>query len=286
MVTSRTSSKIVWLVATFSSTMLFVWEFEKQMGFQTNGLKWVVINAIIASLVVVGFWIFLYHAIWGFAKFLKVEGNEPIILVVGAYKDTREWASEKPKEEKERYFKQKANDKVHLEGAHGYLTGLETTRMISQFVYKLRDLTSRKLLVVRDDETPSDAGPLVCFGSSRSNFQSEVFLPSFVKFPDATSLSVTNKIAHTVYSSDENKDYAIVARYKVGSRWAFVCAGIDEEGTIAAGHYLLERWKCLDKFGGSFVQIICCHKSAPDSPEQIQAFVPGQHGDWVFDDRN
>lgn len=285
MVTSQTFSKIKWFVPTFISVIVFIWEIEKELGFQHDGWEWFAMNFLIASVLVLSIYVFFHYADWRFAKFLKAEDEQPVFLVVGAYKDTREWSPEKPKNEKERYFKQKNGSKFPLEGAHGYLTGLETTRMVSQFVYRLRDLTNRRLIVVRDDIMPSEAGPLVCFGSPRSNFQSEAFLPAFIKFADAKSLTVTINSTPMPYFSDNERDYGIVARNKVGDRWAFICAGIDEEGTIAAGYYLLEQWKSLHKYSESFVHIISCTKTSPESPQRFLGFSPGPQGEWLSDSR-
>lgn len=282
MPSDRFSKKVIWWVPTITAVLAFLWELETQIEFSHTGWAMLAINTILALVIVGIIYVFLNRFTWAFDKFLKIGDEEKITIVIASYQNIHRWDATSPKDARERYFKVLNGREVLLEGAHGYLAGMETTRMTTRFAYRLRDLTDHDLVVIADEQPPTGDGPLICFGSPRSNFRSSLFLPTFVEFPNANTLSVTIDGTAMPYSSDDHTDYGIVSRNQMGNRWGFVCAGIDEEGTIAAGFYLLNEWKELNQYQGEFVHIIKCTKKDPEAPSRFLGFSP-VGGVWKSD---
>ena len=114
---------------------------------------------------------------------------------------------------------------------------------------------------------------LISFGSGSSNYLAK-FLEKFAFFQsDASTYSFVGTDALvrnqsglkrpskrnplSYLKSDPGTDYAVVARYAEEGQVFFLCAGIDQAGSIAATQILLNQWRVLLKetHGGDFFYI-------------------------------
>jgi hypothetical protein len=276
-----TSERLKWFGPAWLGTLGSFWLIEEQLKIEP-GWNLFGVNLVVSFLaVLLVFWLLYFHS-KRYAAFLKLADKNTISLVVSAYKDPRPPTSA-------RYYKEMANGQKHnLIGAHGYLTGIDTAKVLASFVTKLREIGSYDIEVVKDGDQLLKAGPVICFGSPSSNFTSEQFLPGGVDFKGPNILDVKLAHSNSTYTSDPESDYGIVAREvrpneDKSQSWGFVCAGIDEEGTIAASVYLLREWKTLKRYQGAFLHCVSCKKRSPEKPQKLSGFSKDANGEWKPD---
>jgi hypothetical protein len=171
-------------------------------------------------------------------------------------------------ETRERYYKQCRNErsegvKKYLTGSREYLVGLKTAKTASLSAFRLGEFPIKDINFVGDEEPRNFEGPIICLGSSTSNCFTEEILGSIR--PGAAVSFTGDKMD---YWSGEFKpshahDYAILVRDKLeDNRTCFVCAGIEEEGTVAVVNYLIRSWKNLPKT--RFIKIFKCDRDSFD----------------------
>lgn len=269
---------------TFLGVLGVIWLLEEQMGIQ-SGWELLLANSLTSIAIVGSIYLVLAVDSWNFNRFLKISKGKSISLILGACKDTREWSRTKPKEEKERYYKLKNGGKYYIEGPHKYITGLETALVVSQFVYRLRDVTNHELRFFADDENTETNGPIFCFGSSRSNLKTEQFLSKdIVEFKGADKLFIKIFKKPNSFVSTDSVDYGVLARVNHQDNWAFIFAGIDEEGTVAASYYFLKQWKRFTRYKTKpFIHIVECKKADRTNPKKMAGYYLSESGVWEAD---
>jgi len=284
MVTRKFSENFKWILGTFVSVLGVIWLVEEQVGIQ-SGTELFLGNSLASIIIVSSIGFILAFDSWTFNRFLKLSNKKSISIIFSACKDTREWSRAMPREKKERYYKIKNGEKDFLEGPHQYVIGLETALLVSQFVYRLRDVTNYELRLKADDENLDGNGPLFCFGSSRSNLKTEQFLPKdIVEFKGADNLILKIFKKPTSFVSTDFVDYGVLARVKHQNHWVFIFAGIDEEGTVGASFYFLQNWKRFTSYKEKpFIHIVECKKGEHMNPKKMAGYFLSRSGIWEAD---
>lgn len=287
MINYLTSERVKWYVTTFIAILAAIWLIENNCGLK-DSLRLLIVNFVLSFIILLVIIYIINYPKRKFEKFMKLSKGDTISLVVPAYQDTRKYDRSKLDEENYRYFKVQDGIERRLVGAHKYLTGIGTATTVAEFSYKLRELTSNNIDLVRDDETINKDGPLICFGSPNSNLLSEKYLrPNVCQFKGPNELECPS-VHRETYKASEKHDYGVLFREnyicKSGKKsWAFICAGIDEEATIASSFYLLNNWKKLDKYKGVFIHIIECDKREPFKSQKKAGGYFDDLGAWVAD---
>lgn len=115
--------------------------------------------------------------------------------------------------------------------------------------------------VIGDEEAfKAVDGPMICLGSPTSNNLTSKglrLLPHGIEI-EFTTNTMKCWLHDQPYTSSDLIDYAILVRVVDEAHVYFVCAGIDEEGTVAAAKFLFSNWQKLPI--SSFVQVFQCDK--------------------------
>ena len=167
------------------------------------------------------------------------------------------------------YYKTNNGDVDVLAGTRGHLTDLETARSAALSVYGLRAF-SLDIDVVGDEAVSDTQGTIVALGSTTSNYVSRRILRSLpgdhpVKF---TVDTLECWLDPAVYRPNATTDYGVLVRYRFGDGVGFVCAGIDEAGTVAVARYLFRKWSDLPK-KKYFVGIFKCDRRSMSVIEDL-----------------
>lgn len=258
-------------VARIASLFVAALGFVVTTASMLGGVGWVPLGECIAVSIAV---CSLYYFAWylpGYRTHLAFFGLSGGVLniLVPSYQNRVPWDAKAPDEQRLRYKKKQGEGERYLEGSHDYVTGLQSTKDAFQFGINLGQATSWDVNLVGDEEnnrwTP---GPLLSLGSPTSNDATDQILKGIPgdHSPTFTTNSLKCWLHPDPYKSDANNDYGVLVRAAHGNRVAFVCAGIDEEGTIAAMRYLLENWRELRKESRKrkkekFISIFGCRKS-------------------------
>ncbi len=276
--------KFKWSITTFLAVLSALHLIESQLGFEIS-LNLALLNFLFAFLLTCLAFLFVQLGEWRFRRFIKLSKKDSVTIVVSGYQNKRKYDPLMPRAHNLRYFKIKNGEQYDLVGAHGYLMGLDTAKVLAKFVYELREFIACEIDVIADDNPISKNGPIICFGSPNSNLQSEKLLPEeLCKFCGSDQM-FCHKLHDTPYTASTVEDFGVLARLPYNnsaedSTWAFICAGIDEEGTVAASHYFLDNWRRLGKQNTAFLHLLRCRKEAPQKPEKIAGFRLSKDGVW------
>lgn len=176
-----------------------------------------------------------------------------IRIVVSSYHHARPFEAEV----KERYYKSDADapgGKRFVRGSREDVVGLITVRSAVfawEQAQKIVGFTV-KLDGDSDAATSSDVQgkTLICLGSPGTNdvaravYKAEGLSQSYLyHFDGAGNLAS----ATATLTANHDWDYATLTKLSSDGAIYFVCAGVDEEGTIAAVSYLLQEWQTLAK---------------------------------------
>lgn len=214
------------------------------------------------------------HAFFGWEKGAKIN------LVIPSYWNRNEY-DPKAQEKEYRYYKKSNGEKTWLIGATTYpLTSTGGTSLACNLTALIACEVTREIEVKGDEEDLRNViGTKICIGSPTSNTLTGKVLNVL---PQNRAITFTSKTMKC-WLSDEpcvattQYDFAILARMKYQSDIHFVCAGIDEEGSVAAGRLLASKWKSLPN--DNFVIVYKVEKNSFDAEECVK--IINQNGEWV-----
>lgn len=276
----------VWPVASAWITSVgILFGISQGLGLQGWGIVGdCLLGAFIPSLLV--FWVY-YKGDLRFQEFFGLSADSGINIILSTYQNRVPYEADGPPEKRERYFKELNGRIIPLVGAQKNLVGLETATTGILSVLELGKLTSHQINVAGDEEESKTVeGPIICLGSPTSNFVTKRILDNLPK--DVEVKFTTDTMSCWIHPQEPYKptkqhDYAVLARTADKARISFICAGIDEEGTVAVTRFLIRNWQTLPK--SQFVQIFQCDRMNCC----VQKKLGGSHidvkqqGIWVSD---
>jgi hypothetical protein len=192
-------------------------------------------------------------------SFFGLDDNSPVNIAIGSYWNIREYDEAAGEQNNMRYFKHDGDSKKRrlLVGAVEHpLTDVGVASEAIQLATHITRSGSYKINLFGDENIPAAIdGPIFCLGSPTSNSTTEVM---FARLPEEFKLSFTTKtlscwVHDQPYASTKTTDFGLLMRRTIDFKVYFVCAGIDEHGTIALSNLLLESWKKLPR--GDFLHI-------------------------------
>lgn len=123
------------------------------------------------------------------------------------------------------------------------------------------DFININRMLPRTKAIDGEAKCIICFGSDSSNYAAGYLskIPFFNDNPETYSFVSTNSLIKNSHKrrrpsrnndtthlfSNESTDYAVIAKLKIDENTFFLCAGIDQAGSIVATQILLDNWKEL-----------------------------------------
>ena len=175
-----------------------------------------------------------------------------IRIVVSSYRHTRPYDGEV----KERYYKPDADapeGKRFVRGSREAVVGLITVRSAVFAWEQAQKLVGFTVTLDGDSDAAASSDvqgkTLICLGSPGTNdvaravYKAQGLNQSHLyHFDDRGNLVCANAATLT---ADHDWDYATLTKLSRDGAIYFVCAGVDEEGTIAAVSYLLQEWQSL-----------------------------------------
>ncbi len=183
-------------------------------------------------------------------------GGREIRIVVSSYFHVKAFDAKVD----ERFYKvdkKESGDKRFVRGSREAVVGLMTMRSAIYASEQALKLGRFQVMVAGDtDPAPADATTFICLGSPGTNdlargvFEEEgLGLSSLYRFDAHGNLYGGNPTE--TLPATAALDYAVLTKLTRGEHIYFVCAGVDEEGTIASVTYLLEGWQNLWKKVGA-----------------------------------
>lgn len=180
-----------------------------------------------------------------------------IRIVVSSYYHTRPFDGEV----KERYYKPDAGapeGKRFVRGSREAVVGLITVRSAVFAWEQAQKLVGFTVKLDADSDAAASSDvqgkTFICLGSPGTNdlaravYKAEGLNQSHLyHFDGRGNLTCANSATLT---ADLDWDYATLTKLSRDGAIYFVCAGIDEEGTIAAVSYLLQKWQSLANMVG------------------------------------
>ncbi len=154
------------------------------------------------------------------------------------------------KEENYRYYKNvENNSKKQLIGPTTFpVTGVGAVSIACKLSNLIGKEFKKDINVFGDEMLGNhSSGPVISLGSPTSNNITEKLLknlPENIKIEFSTE-TMRCWIHPESYRASVDLDYAILVRTFDNERVHFICAGIDEEGTIAVCQHLINEWKRL-----------------------------------------
>lgn len=240
-----------------------------------------VLGAFVPSLSI--FWVY-YRRDLRFQNFFGLAADSVINVILSTYQNRTSYQDTGPPQNRERYFKEVNGQTIYLVGAQKHLVGLETATTGILSLLELGKLTSHQINVVGDEEESKIVdGAIICLGSPTSNFITKRILDNLPKDVRITFTTGTMScwIHPAPYTSTTQKDYAVLARIIEKERVSFVCAGIDEQGTVAVARFLLGNWQKLPT--SQFVQIFECDKMSLAVDKRGGKHIDKKQGIWRTD---
>lgn len=225
-----------------------------------------------------------------FQQFFGLKNGKKLAIVLSAFQDTRKYKEPQNRPENYRYYKIIDEQERRLVGVHDYLTGLRTAVFTAEFTYDLREITETPITIMSDDQALKDMEHVkISFGSDSSNMLTEKIMsevPNNIwRFKPPDKLISEDAEPKELHASSK-QDYAIVLKHwSEINNLTFICAGIDEEGTIAAAYYLIREWENLFRRYGEkhFIHILRCSKRTPKACVKIYGLHLTDHGKYVTD---
>lgn len=212
-----------------------------------HGLRWVIYSVLVSvSVAFVGL-LPLFMQDLKIRRFFGLVPEQSITLAIGSYGSREDYDPEAPPEKF--LFKKRYKDENYFLRGVEHSVGLNTAIYMTEAASVLDSLSHRRVTVIGDQSPAGDLtkiqGPLVCLGSPTSNYLTHdvlMLLPGEVR-PEFTT-DVLTWLGDT-YEPDEDLDYGVIARIRTKERTAFVCAGVDEEGTVGSLRHLQKNWSAL-----------------------------------------
>lgn len=220
-------------------------------GFDIKRWEFLLFSFATACLIALLHLLFLYKTKQKMQKFFGLTDHSPVNIAIASYWNINEYNESLGDDNNMRYYKHDgiSGEKRYLLGAVEYpLTDVGVASLAIQLATNIANAGSRRINLFGDENIPAAVdGPIFCLGSPTSN--STTFL-LFSRLPLGFQLDFTTKtlrcwVHDDEYRSSQTIDFGVLLRYTLEARVYFVCAGIDEHGTIALSKLLLEEWKSL-----------------------------------------
>jgi len=234
--------------------------------FEVTGSFYLDVKLGIVAVATMGFLVFKILARINFFKsltsFFALADDRRINIVIASYEHIIPYDPEK-KHLQKRYRKRTASgDYKEIDGAHDYVCGLSSVSCVVNTIEAVPRLPEVTLSLRTDEEVVRDLREnriknqtFISFGSPSSSSlaewlyarkplldQSDLF--HFV----GTDKLVPNRVPPAGgFESTKTTDYAVLARLTKDTNTFFICAGIDEEGTVAAVQELFVNWKEMSR---------------------------------------
>jgi hypothetical protein len=242
-------------------------------GFEVKRWQFVVYSLASACLVAVIQLGFLYQAKRRMQRFFGLTSQSPVNIAISSYWNVSEYDESRGEEKNMRYYKHDgvSGARTFLVGAVELpLTDVGVASEAVQLALRVAKVGSGEVNLFGDENVPAEVdGPIVCMGSPTSNSKTAYV---FSLLPGELDLRFTTKTLQCwardhEYRSSRAVDFGVLLRCTVDTNVYFVCAGIDEHGTMALGRLLAENWKKLPD--GDFVQIYKVDKSRRRVSEKL-----------------
>lgn len=220
-------------------------------GFDIKRWEFLLYSFAAACLITLMHMLFLYKTKQKMQIFFGLTDHTPANIAIASYWNINEYNESLGEESNMRYYKHDgiSGAKRYLVGAVEYpLTDIGVASEAIQLATNIANVGSRKINLFGDENIPSAVnGPIFCLGGPTSN-STTVLL--FSRLPPEFQLEFTTKtlrcwVHDHEYRSSPTIDFGVLLRYTLETRVYFVCAGIDEHGTIALSKLLLDEWKSL-----------------------------------------
>jgi hypothetical protein len=252
----------------------------KQWSFMGESVLFALIGTAVQIL-------YLYLTKKRFQKFFGLLDNVPVNIAIASYWNVNVYDERLGEEKNYRYYKHDGdlNKKRYLVGAVEYpLTDVGVAAEAIQLAAYINRTGEHKVNLF-GDENIHDAieGTIICLGSPTSNSATKRL---FARLPSEFNLSFTTKtltswLHEHEYRSNEKFDYGVLMRCTLNEKIYFVCAGIDEHGSIALSKLLMMNWKELPKV--DFVQLYKVSKERSQVIDKLAGKTLFRPGEWVSD---
>lgn len=205
-------------------------------------------------------WFHLRHTKKKFQNFFSIEDRLPFNIAIASMYDNRPYDEKKGEKANYRYFKN--NGKSELVGSITHpLCDIGTAEEAVKFANYVSKMGKHEINLYGDENLPrSFKGPVICLGSPTSNRISGLVinrLPSNMR-PVFTTKTLTIPGLNE-YRSCDDIDYAVLIKKKVNDNTYFICAGIDEHGSITVSKLLMNDWKNLPS-ASDFIKVYKVNK--------------------------
>jgi hypothetical protein len=215
----------------------------------------------------------LYRGKHRMQRFFGLSSQSPVNIAISSYWNVSEYDESRGEENNMRYYKHDgvSGARTFLVGAVEHpLTDVGVASEAVQLALSVAKVGSGEVNLFGDENVPAEVdGPIVCMGSPTSNSKTAHV---FSLLPGELNLRFTTKTLQCwgydhEYRSSRSVDFGVLLRCTIGANVYFVCAGIDEHGTMALGRLLAENWKKLPD--GDFVQVYRVDKSRRRVSEKL-----------------
>jgi len=241
-------------------------------GFDIRHWTFFVYSTVLASLGAAAQLVVMYFHQHRVEQFFGLNNGSPINIAIGSYWNKSKY-NQFAGDANLRYYKHDGDKRQRREliGAIVYpLTDVGTAAEAIQLATYINRIVEHRVNLV-GDENIQDAvdGPVICLGSSTSNSVTQTVLMQLPKDLNLSfsTTSLRSWVHEGEYKSSSQIDYGILARSTSEKRISFVCAGIDELGTIALSRFLLTNWRRLPS--RDFVHIYKIRKDIGAGVEKI-----------------
>lgn len=222
-----------------------------------------------------------------FQSFFGLADNSTMNIAIGSYWNINKYDESLGEEKNYRYYKYDGDSQTvrYLVGAVKYpLTDIGVAAEAIQLTSYINRTGEHKVNLFGDENIHEAVeGTVICLGSPTSNSTTKSL---FERLPSEFKLAFTTKtlscwLHDKEYKSSATLDYGVLMRYTIGNRIYFVCAGIDEHGSIALSKVLLSDWRKLP-----FVDFVHIYKISKEYSTVIDK-LGGKHmtrtGKWISD---
>jgi hypothetical protein len=231
-----------------------------------------------------------YSILSSLSSFFGFSAQRSLYLVLSSYEHVVPFVPDKT-DPKQRYSKLGFDGIRHFViGAHDSVCGYSTVKSAFEAIESASRLPETTVHVLVDHlffenntQERSSGRTYVCFGSSGTNAvtawlyaqqplsnQQDLF-----HFEKPGLVSNRNTQKPVVLQADTKTDYAVLARLSNAGNTYFLCAGIDEEGTVCAVKNLFNNWRTLNKTikGRDFFQVWTVDKGSMTLSQYSRTFV-------------
>ncbi|WP_133513302.1 hypothetical protein [Candidatus Thiosymbion oneisti] len=196
---------------------------------------------------------FLADRIFSLKKytFFGCKNGTKMTLIIPSYWNRVDYNPQR-EESKHRYYKENNGKKTWLIGATTYpLTSTGGASLACKFSALISCKVTNNIEIKGDEEDLRNLeGAIFCIGSPTSNILSGKVLNTLPQNRAINFTTTTMKcwLRDEPYVADTQFDYAILARIRYQSDLYFICAGIDEEGSVAVGQRLISKWRSMPSY--------------------------------------